>query len=223
MSALPPTVRIDVVEDQQFTRDLEIERLRVSAGPDARVRGFASVEDLLAAGDPGDVVVLDLGLNTGGIEGAAAIEMLTRSGQRVLVLSGSHSAEMIERAHAAGARGYIGKDTADIADVVVAIGEVLAGRDYVDPKLLERVGAAARKKLTLRQQEVLRLEALGLNTGQIARALNPRLAEAGVKRHIEHIKEIYPECAKQTDRARLAIRLGLVTPWELPPGALGQP
>jgi DNA-binding NarL/FixJ family response regulator len=104
--------------------------------------------------------------------------------------------------------------------VVFAIDEVLAGRDYVDPKLLARVGVAARKKLSLRQQEVLRLEALGLNIGQIARRLDPPLAEAGVKRHIEHIKEIYPECGKQTERARLAIRLGLVTPWELPPGTL---
>ncbi len=222
MSHLPPTVRLDVVEDQQFTRDLEVERLKARAGPHARVRGFASVEALIAAGDPGDVVVLDLGLDTGGLEGAAAIEMLTDRGQPVLVLSGSHSAEMIERTHAAGARGYVGKDTADIDDVVVAISEVLAGRSHVDPKLLERIGAAARKKLTLRQQEVLRLEALGLNVVQIARRLDPPLAESGVKRHIEHIKEIYPECGKQTDRARLAIRLGLVTPWELPPGTRTQ-
>ncbi|MDQ1392120.1 MAG: hypothetical protein QOF30_1097 [Acidimicrobiaceae bacterium] len=220
MSELPPAVRIDIIEDQQFTRDLEVERLQDRAGPKARVRGFASVEEFVAAGDPGDVVVLDLGLDTGGVEGAAAIKMLTQAGRAVLVLSGSHSAEVIERAHAAGAVGYIGKDTADIDDVVFAIDEVLAGRDYVDPKLLARVGVAARKKLSLRQQEVLRLEALGLNIGQIARRLDPPLAEAGVKRHIEHIKEIYPECGKQTERARLAIRLGLVTPWELPPGTL---
>lgn len=219
MSGLPSTVRIDIVEDQQFTRDLEVERFQVRLGPWARIRGFASVEELVAAGDPGDVVVLDLGLNTGGVEGAEAIEVLTQRGQPVLVLSGSYSAEVIERAHIAGARGYVGKDTADIDDVVVAIGEVLAGRNHVDPKLQERVGASARKKLTVRQQEVLRLEALGCNVGQIARRLDPPLAEAGVKRHIEHIKEIYPECGKQTERARLAIRLGLVTPWELPPGA----
>jgi DNA-binding NarL/FixJ family response regulator len=220
MTGLPPSIRIDVIEDQQFTRDLEVERLQARAGPQARVRGFASVEDFMVAGDPGDVVVLDLGLDTGGLEGATAIEMLNRHGLLVLVLSGSHSAEVIERAHAAGARGYVGKDTADLDDVVAAIGEVLAGRTYVDAKLLERVGAAARKKLSLRQQEVLRLEALGFNVGQIARRLEPPLAEGGVKRHIEHIKEIYPECGKQTDRARLAIRLGLVTPWELPPGSL---
>lgn len=220
---LPSSVRIDVIEDQQFTRDLEVERLQARAGPQACVRGFASVEDYVAAGDVGDIVVLDWGLDTGGLEGVAAIQLLAGRGQRVLVLSGSRSAEVIERAHAAGASGYVGKDTADIDDVVFAIGEVLEGRGHVGPKLLEQIGAAARKKLTVRQQEVLRLEALGLNAGQIARKLEPPLAEAGVKRHIEHIKTIYPDCLKQADRARLAIRLGLVTPWELAPGTLSGP
>ena len=216
MSGLPLTVRIDVVEDQKFVRNPAIRDLQARAGPQARVRGFASVEELVAAGDPADVVVLDLGLNTGGLEGFAAIEMLTRAGQAVLVLSGSRSAEVIERAHAAGARGYVGKDFAGIDDVVVAIGEVLVGRYYVDPKLLEHVGAAARKKLTPRQQEVLRLEALGLSFREIG--LRLYLAEATIKHRIEEIKVIYPDCGKQTERARLAIRLGLVTPWELPPG-----
>jgi two-component system response regulator DesR len=220
MTGLPPSVRIHIVEDQQFTLDLEVERLQAQAGPEALVRGFPSVEELIAANQAVDVVVLDLGLNTGGVEGAAAIEILTARGCCVLVLSGSNSAEVIERAHAAGARGFLGKDTADIDDLVAGIAEVLAGGHYIDPKLLERVGASARKKLSLRQQEVLRLEALGLNVGQIARTVDPPLAEAGVKRHLERIKEIYPECTKQTERARLAIRLGLVTPWELPPSSL---
>ncbi len=63
-----------------------------------------------------------------------------------------------------------------------------------------------------RQQEVLQLEALGRTTRQIARALN--LSEAGVRRHVERIIEIHPDCAKQADRVRLAVELGLVSPWE---------
>jgi len=220
---LPATVRIDVVEDQQFTRELAVERLQARAGDAARVRGFAGVEALLAAGDPGDVIILDLHLDSGGVEGPAAVELLVSMGMSVLVLSGSHSAEVMERAHAAGARGYVGKDTADVDDLVTAVVDVLAGHHYVDAKLLARVGAAARKKLSLRQQEVLRLEALGLNLAQIARRLDPPIAEAGVKRHIEHIKDVYPECAKQTDRTRLAFRLGLVTPWEVPPDPSRRP
>ncbi len=86
---------------------------------------------------------------------------------------------------------------------------------FVDPALLARLGADARKRLTARQQDVLRWEALGLKLGQIALALDPPLTEAGVRRHIERIVELHPDCAKQADRVRLAIDLGLVTPWDV--------
>lgn len=211
--SLPAGVRIDLVEDQAFTRLLAVERLQAAAGPDGRVRGFDSVEDLLAAGDRADVVVLDLQLEGGGVEGTAAVGLVCGSGRPVLVLSGLHSAEALERAQRAGAAGYVGKDTSSMEEVVYAIGEVLAGRSYVDPRLLARVGEAARKKLTARQQEVLRLEALGRTVGQIAREIE--LTEAGVRRHVEHLVEVYPECRKQTDRVRLALALGLVSPWEV--------
>ena len=62
---------------------------------------------------------------------------------------------------------------------------------------------------------MLRLEALGCKVPQIAIAIDPPLTSAGVRRHIERIVEIHPDCAKQADRVRLAINLGLVTPWEL--------
>ena len=70
----------------------------------------------------------------------------------------------------------------------------------------------ARRQLTPRQQEVLRLEALGRTIRQIARVLG--LSEAGVRRHIEHIVQIHPDCAKQANRVRLAVELGLISPWE---------
>jgi DNA-binding NarL/FixJ family response regulator len=215
VSGLAPGVRIDLVEDQAFTRGLTVQRLAEIAGSSARVRGFASVEDLLEAGDPGEVVVLDLQLEGGGIEGDAAIELLARGGLPVVVLSGLHSGEALARAQAAGARAYVGKDAGGIDDLVVAIAEVLAGRDHVDAKLLEGIRQQAHKTLTARQQEVLRLEAIGLKAAAIAQALEPRLTVPGVRRHLEAIVEVYPECAKQANRVRLAVALGLVTPWEV--------
>ena len=213
MSSLAPDVRIDVVEDQEFTRMLTVERLQAVGGTRARVRGFPSVEELLAAGDPGDVVVLDLQLEGGGIEGDAAVVRLAGGGVPVLVLSGLHSTETLERVKAAGARGFVGKDSAGINDLVAAIADVIAGQDHFDPRIGKQ--AVTRKTLTPRQQEVLRLEALGLKAAQIARALEPRLTVPGVRRHIEAVIEVYPECTKQADRVRLAVQLGLVTPWEV--------
>ena len=114
---------------------------------------------------------------------------------------------------AAGALGFVSKESTDsIGTLAEAIGQILGGRPFFDPELQDRMGAAARRQLSPRQQEVLQLEALGRTTRQIARTLN--LTEAGVRRHVERIIEIHPDCAKQADRVRLAVELGLVSPWE---------
>jgi len=208
-------LRLAVVEDQAFTREVTVDRLRERYGSGADVVAFATVEELLAAPGGGfDVVVLDLQLRDGQLEGADAVREVAKR-DKVLVFSGLASGEALERAQAAGACGYVSKDTAEVAVLLQAIDSVIAGDHFVDPGLLERVGAAARKQLTLRQQEVLRLEALGCKLRQIANALDPPLTEAGVRRHIERIVEIHPDCAKQADRVRLAMQLGLVSPWEV--------
>jgi DNA-binding NarL/FixJ family response regulator len=205
-------IRLAVVEDQKLTRDTTVERLGARFGPGASVQGYATVEQMLACGLNFDVVVLDLHLKGGGAENADAVRLVARS-SKVVVLSGHDSAESIQRAVAAGALGYVWKESADsIGTLAEAIGSVLGGTPFFDPELQNRMGAAARRQLSPRQQEVLRLEALGRTTRQIARALD--LSEAGVRRHVERIIEIHPDCAKQADRVRLAVELGLVSPWE---------
>lgn len=208
-------VRLALVEDQAFTRQTTIEILRRHYGPDAEVAGFPTVEELLEAGaERFDVVVLDLQLRGGDLEGPAAVAAVARCA-RVLVFSALASGEALERAQVAGARGYVSKDTADEHALIAGIDAVRSGSWFVDSELLARLGASARKQLTPRQQQVLRLEALGCKLPQIALALDPPLTAAGVRRHIERIVEIHPDCAKQADRVRLAIQLGLVSPFEL--------
>jgi DNA-binding NarL/FixJ family response regulator len=204
-------VRIAVVEDQLFTRETTVGLLRAHYGGAGEVTGFANVERLLDAGETLDVVVLDLQLRGGVLEGSDAVRAATERG-RVLVFSGLVSGEALSRAHAAGALGYVSKDTAAVATLIDAVDAALAGRPYVDAELLARIGADARRQLTERQQEVLRLEALGCSVAQIA--LKLALTESGVRRHIERIVEVHPDYAK-ADRVRLAINLGLVTPWQL--------
>jgi two-component system response regulator DesR len=209
---LASVIRLAVVEDQPLTREVTVERLRARYGDAAAVHAYASVEQLLAAGKAFDVVVLDLWLRGGGAENAAAVRAAAQIGN-VVVFSGQEAAETVQRARAAGALGFVSKETSDWEEVLVAaIGQVLRGEQFLDPELSARIGAAARRHLTARQQEVLRLEALGRTVRQIARALG--LSEPGVRRHIEHIVEIHPDCAKQADRVRLAVELGLVSPWE---------
>ena len=200
------------MEDQPLTREVTLERLRARYGDAAAVDAYASVEQMLAAGKAFDVVVLDLWLRGGGAENAAAVRAAAQIGN-VVVFSGQEAAETVQRARAAGALGFVSKETSNWEEVLAAaIGQALRGEQFLDPELSARIGAAARRHLTARQQEVLRLEALGRTVRQIARALG--LSEPGVRRHIEHIVEIHPDCAKQADRVRLAVELGLVSPWE---------
>jgi two-component system response regulator DesR len=199
-----------VIDDDRYIRETTVELLRTRY-PTAAVVGFANVEEMLEAEDGlFDVVVLDLQLRGGGVEGPDAVRAATQYGQ-VLVLSSLMSGEALRRAHAAGARGYVSKNTPPVT-VVEGVEAVLAGRSFVDPEMQAKLGAPARKLLTERQQEVLRLEALGCSVAQIALELN--LTEAGVRRHIERIVAIHPDRAK-ADRVRLAIELGLVTPWAI--------
>lgn len=204
-------VTLAVIEDESFTRETTIDLLRTRY-PTAAVVGFANVEQMLVAEDgPFDVVVLDLQLRGGGVEGDDAVHAATQRG-RVLVFSSLESGEALQRAHKAGAMGYVSKETLPVTTVIEGVETVLAGRPFVDSELQAKIGASARKLLTERQQEVLRLEALGCSVAQIALELN--LPEAGVRRHIERIIEIHPDRAK-ADRVRLAIELGLVTPWAI--------
>jgi two-component system, NarL family, nitrate/nitrite response regulator NarL len=205
-------IRVAVVEDQKLTREVTVERLRAHYLGSAAVDAYGSVEQMLASGQDFDVVVLDLWLRGGGAESAAAVRAAAQVG-KVVVFSGQEAAESVQQAHAAGALGFVSKETSDWdAVLVTAIGQAVRGEQFMDPELAGRIGAAARRHLTPRQQEVLRLEALGRTFRQIARTLG--LSEAGVRRHVEHIVEIHPDCAKQADRVRLAVELGLVSPWE---------
>lgn len=209
-----PVGHIAVVEDQAMVRNFTVDRLVAHYGARARVHGYASVAELLLAGDPPDVVLLDLQLEGASLEGPAAIRACVSEGMAVLVLSGWHTAEALRSALAAGAKGFVTKDVEDVSQIAVGIERVRAGEVFVHPLLRERIIASEkrRKKLTSRQCQVLRLEALGRTTSQIARELG--LQERGVRNHIEAIVKVHPECAAKAERVRLAARLGLVSPWE---------
>jgi two-component system response regulator DesR len=203
-----------VVEDMLFTLETTLNILTAHFGSTREVLGFRTAEELLGA-DPQrfGVVVLDLQLKEGSLQGRDAVALIAQR-TKVLVFSGLASGEALARAQAAGAMGYVGKDTARAQTLIEAVETVLGGGTFIDPELQAKIGASARKQLTERQQQVLRLEALGCKLAQIAMALDPPLSVAGVRRHIDRIVEIHPDCAKQADRVRLAVELGLVTPWE---------
>ena len=91
----------------------------------------------------------------------------------------------------AGASGYVLKKGA-AAEVLRAVGAVLAGRTYLSPELATAVydqmqRFAAHPELKEREREVLRLLSEDRTTPQIARQLN--LSENTVHTHRQHIMD----------------------------------
>ena len=130
--------------------------------------------------DPPDAVLLDItlpGLN--GLDAAARITSLDVP-TRILMLSMHASAEYAARALAAGASGYLNKDSA-FDELATALDEIFAGRRYLCRGLdAERVaqferlagsGASELDGLTPRQRQILQLIVEGLGTRQMAERL----------------------------------------------------
>jgi two-component system NarL family response regulator len=133
-----------------------------------------------------DVVLMDLRL-AGGIDGIAAIQSISREWRqsRILVLTTYAGDESIHRALAAGARGYLIKDTIDDR-LMEAIRAVHEGRRYIPPEVAVQLAEhSPRVELTEREREVLLLVARGLRNKEIGAELG--ISEATTRTHVENI------------------------------------
>ena len=106
-------------------------------------------------------------------------------GARVIVLTTYEGDEDIHRALAAGAQGYLLKDSVR-RDLLGTIREVHAGQRHISPPVAARVAQyTPRVALSERELQVLRHIAKGLRNKEIGAALN--IAEDTVKIHIKNI------------------------------------
>jgi len=162
-------------------------RMLLSAQPDMEVVDEASSgPEAVAAAvrlKP-DVVLMDLSMPGGG--GMTAIGEVRRGTPetRVLVLSMHESEGLLRRALEAGAGGYVVKRAAD-TELVAAIRAVAGGRQYIDPVMAGEVMSRARRcgepgggatmsqpqGLSHREDQVLRLVALGLTSREVGNRL----------------------------------------------------
>ncbi len=130
-----------------------------------------------------DMVILDISMpNLRGIEAACEIKE-THPALKVLFLTMHKDVEFLSQAFAAGADGYLLKESAD-SDLFFAIEKIRDGRNYVSPQLLKmltddwtqtflgnRRPACEQKTLTAREREVLKMLAEGKTSKEIGNLL----------------------------------------------------
>jgi DNA-binding NarL/FixJ family response regulator len=222
-----------VVEDQQVLASaLEI---AIGAQPDLNCVGTAgSVDDallLMAAARP-DVVLMDVELP--GADGIAGTRMIKAAypAARVLILTAGTTPGRLAEAAAAGAGGFLGKDSA-LADILAAIRNPTTGNMVIEGAVLgellrersaagevqrpgERSSPGADRatgpdgaRLTAREEEVLALMGEGLDPSAIAERLVLSVYTAR-----GHVKNVMAKLGAHTqlEAVVLATKAGLLRP-----------
>lgn len=192
------TLQIAVLEDDAVLRDRYVEL--VASAPDMRLLwsagSLAEARRALESGKP-DVLLVDLGLPDGsGLEIFAQVKKQYPACE-VMVVSVFGDEDHVVAAIAAGASGYLLKDT--LAESFLAtIRDLHAGGSPISPSiariLLTRArpapavateSAAGGPELAERETEILQLVAKGFNFGEISRLLG--ISTNTVRTHIYRI------------------------------------
>ena len=202
---------VAVVDDHPLYRRGLVGAL--SALDDIGVTGaVGSIEEFDRLALEADVVLLDLHLP--GIEGADGVAWMKRPDRRVLVVSAAAGQEDVLDAIAAGAAGYLTKDT-DADELARAVRLVAGGQTYVSPTLASFLLMANRDprpspfNVTDRERDVLELVAQGETDQYIAGALF--ISIATVRSHLDRIRD-KTGARRRADLTRLAIDKGIVRP-----------
>ncbi|UOZ05872.1 response regulator transcription factor [Amycolatopsis sp. WQ 127309] len=174
-------IRVQVVDDHAVVR--EGLALVLGARPDLDVVAqYGSGDELLASAVETDVVLLDLYLP--GMDGLAVLRRLRKRSAppRVLMLTTVGRPREIREALAAGAAGFVLKDSSG-EELAAAVRAAHDGVTALSPAAAAALTAGGT--LTPRERDVLELLGEGLSNRDIAARL--RLAERTVKAHVGNV------------------------------------
>jgi DNA-binding NarL/FixJ family response regulator len=207
--------RIVLVDDHAVVRAGY--RLLLSRAPEIEVVGEAATGEQacqLFTDLAPDVVIMDLAL-----PGIGGLEALRRIVQRdptakVLVFSMHEELLFVERALAAGARGYVTKSSAPHV-LVAAVEEVAAGGQAFAPELAARLAHARARgpesplaELSTREFEIFCLLATGVSAVEVAKRLS--LSQKTVANYGTQLKSKL-RVGSTAELTRLAIRHGIIS------------
>jgi len=215
MSVIESAVRVVIVDDHEIvragltallTREIDID-LVGSAGTGERALA------LIADVHP-DIAVVDYSLP--GMTGVELCERISVAHPEVAVILLTTYLEdsVIRGALDAGARAYVYKDVGAV-DLKRAIRAVARGDAVLDPKVAGRVATWARQRrfgavagpLSIRETQVLRLVAKGLQNREIAAQMG--VTENTVRTYIRRLLAKLG-CQSRSEAAALAARRGLL-------------
>ncbi|MEM8817073.1 MAG: response regulator transcription factor [Pseudomonadota bacterium] len=204
MSGKP--IRLYIVEDQAMI--LGALAALLEREPDLDVVGTATSAEEALKGIPDecvDVVLSDIELpGKTGIELAEQLRSLAVS-CRIVMLTTFARAGYFERAMAAGAAGYILKDS-PAGELASAIRRIAAGERVIDPELVAAAWATPNP-LSQREQQCLRLAGDGLPNSEIAASVF--LSEGTVRNYLSSALQKL-EAGNRTEAARLARQKGWI-------------
>lgn len=191
--------RIVLADDHPLFR-LALAQAVAAAAPDASLVEAGTLEEAraaLAAAPETDLVLLDLHMpGSRGLLGLALLRA-EHPATAIVMVSADDEAETIRRALAHGACGFISK-RCTLQELTTALRSVLAGEEYLPPRVREQLASAATDaatrslaarlaRLSPQQMRVLALVADGLLNKQIADRLG--VQERTVKAHLSAIFE----------------------------------
>lgn len=126
---------------------------------------------------------------------------------RIIILTSFEGDADIERALAAGARGYVVKGTAR-DELLGAIRAVHAGRRHIPGSVAEKLAEhLSSEKLSERELQVLGQIAMGKRNKEIGAALG--IAEDTVKMHVKNVLEKL-QVNDRTEAVTVALRRGIL-------------
>jgi two-component system, NarL family, nitrate/nitrite response regulator NarL len=189
-----PRLTVLVADDHPMYREGVVSALRRRAeiASVAAAANGREALDTLGRVHP-DVALLDIQMAD--LDGVQVARVIAREAlpTRTLFLSAYYDQEIVYKALAAGAAGYLSKDARgnEIVDAVVAVarGETVLGRD-IQAAVAQRIRQTAEPPgptLSSREREVLQLVAAGLSAPEVGRRLN--LSPTTVKTHLQRVYE----------------------------------
>jgi DNA-binding NarL/FixJ family response regulator len=193
-------ITVLLVEDHVVVRQ-SLSKLLEAEGRFAVVGEARTGRDavMLAAGLKPDVIVMDIAMPVLNGLGATQQILAANPAARVLVLSAHSDNVYVERMIAAGAVGFVEKQTSAMV-LIHAILEVARGGTYFSPTIAKRLAAAKARltgrhgprgtgitRLTPREVEVLQMVAEGQANKQIAGILD--IGVGTVEKHRQNLMD----------------------------------